>query len=105
MREFVQAVAATIEPRQPDVGFVQRQIGRLPWLPRLGVAGLEMAFQLSCLLGCGSLFQNLPAARRAGILAGWRNSRWALCREFVMLHEGLLWFSAYAQVSDEAESS
>ena len=96
MRAFVQAVAGTIEQQQPDVGFVLRQIDRMPVLPRTGVAVLELAFQLSCLLARGRLFQHLPAARRSDQLVAWRNSRWPLCRDFVMLHEGLLWFSAYA---------
>ena len=98
MQAFVEAVAESMGPRQPDAGFALRQIGRLPALPGAALALLKILFELSCLCRRGSLFRNLPVERRSAMLAAWRRSRWLPCRDFVALHEGLLWFSVYADL-------
>ncbi|MCY4324630.1 MAG: hypothetical protein OXC81_01195 [Betaproteobacteria bacterium] len=98
MREFVQAVSAAIEAQGADVEFVIRQIGRMPPLPRLAVAALRGAFQINCLLANGCSFEQLDAAGRTRRLQAWRTSGLAPLRDFVLLHEGLLVFSAYSQL-------
>lgn len=96
----MEAVAGTIGPQRPDVGFVLRQIDRMPLLLRLGAGLLGLLFQLFCILRSGRLFQRLSVEKRASLLAVWRNSSWLFCRDFVLLYEGLLLFSAYAHLDE-----
>ncbi|MBI5239098.1 MAG: hypothetical protein HY926_01360 [Elusimicrobia bacterium] len=103
---LVESVCAGLAAGQPPLAapfddvarFVDEAVGRMPSPQGLGVRLLAIAFDLSAFPSCGELFHRLDPEARAARLSAWRQSRLAVCRQFVRLHESLAVFRLYARL-------
>ena len=77
--------------------FARRQLAALPWYLRAGVAAAAAGFAADSYWRNGRGFAALPVAEREAQIARWRGGRFEGGRKFVMLCEGLAWFSHYAR--------
>ena len=92
---------ALAAPYDDVSSFVDEAVGRMPSPQGAGVRLLAMVFDLGAFPSTGELFHRLGPEARAARLAAWRQSRFAVCRQFVRLHESLAVFRLFARLEPQ----
>src|SRR4051794_107600 len=83
----------------PVVGFVTRQLGRMPDFTRLPFRMLIVLFGLQTLLLYGTPFAGASGGLRAQQVSHWRASRLGFRRDFIRFFDSLVVFSAASEVA------
>jgi hypothetical protein len=97
-------VAADRFPHNDAVRFVLGQCERMPdWL-RLPFRCLTLGFDVCGIANGGRRFHRQLPASRAKQIERWRQSRWAVCRDFMRFFDSLvlLWWNSQSHVSNDA---
>jgi len=80
--------------------FVLEQCDRMPVLLRLPMKLLTLVFDARAIMTSGRLFHRLPHQQRWPQIERWRESRLAICSNFIRFHRGLVLYGWYAMLEE-----